>query len=346
MKALVLEEYKKLRLAEVPEPEVGPQDVLVRVASCGICGSDVHGYDGSTGRRIPPVIMGHEAAGTVARTGSEVKRFREGGRVTFDSMISCLRCDYCRRGQPNLCSDRRVLGVSCGDYRRHGAFAEYVVVPQHIVFAIPEAVSFDHAAMVEPVSVAVHAANLAQARLADSVLVVGAGTIGLMTLQAMRVNGCGLLVVSDLDEGRLALAKKLGADVVIHAGRENAVERVRELTGGEGADVVMEAVGADATVQASILAARKGGTVVLIGNVTPNVSLPLQSVVTREIKVQGSCASANDYPACLELMGRGAIQVAPMISLTVPLERGPEMFARLYALVPGLTKVILRPNGA
>jgi L-iditol 2-dehydrogenase len=343
MKALLLEEYKKLKVVDFPEPEVGADDVLIRVASCGICGSDVHGFDGSTGRRIPPVIMGHEAAGTVAKTGSNVKRFKDGDRVTFDSMISCTKCFYCRKGQPNLCTDRRVLGVSCGEYRRHGAFAEYVVVPQHIVFLVPDSVPFDHAAMVEPVSVAVHAANLSGVRLGDSVLVVGAGTIGLMTLQAMRVNGCGKLMVSDLDDGRLALARKLGADVVINAKKEDVVERVREITGGEGADVVMEAVGADPTVQASIQAARKGASVVLIGNVTPTVSLPLQSVVTREIRVQGSCASNNDYPACLELMGRGAIQVEPMISLTAPLDAGPEMFARLYAHESGLTKVILKP---
>jgi L-iditol 2-dehydrogenase len=149
--------------------------------------------------------------------------------------------------------------------------------------------------------------------------------------------------VSDLDDGRLALAKKLGADVTINAKKEDVVERVRELTGGEGADVVMEAVGADPTVQASIGSARKGASVVLIGNVTPTVTLPLQSVVTREIRVQGSCASNNDYPACLELMSRGAIQVEPMISLTAPLDAGPEMFTRLYAHEAGLTKVILKP---
>src|SRR5690349_21201152 len=126
MKAMMLEEYRKLKLREVADPEVGPGDVLIQVKMCGICGSDVHGFDGSTGRRIPPLIMGHEASGIVAEVGARVTQFHAGDRVTFDSTVYCGRCFYCRRGQVNLCENRQVLGVSCGDYRRHGAFAEYV----------------------------------------------------------------------------------------------------------------------------------------------------------------------------------------------------------------------------
>lgn len=144
--------------------------------------------------------------------------------------------------------------------------------------------------------------------------------IGLLTVQAMRVKGCGQIIAVDLDDSRPELAKKSGADVTINA-KSDVVARVRELTAGEGADIVMEAVGANATVLASIDSVRKGGTVVLIGNVTKDTTLPLQSVVTREVRLQGSCASANDYPACLELMGRGAVKVEPMISATVPLSR-------------------------
>jgi L-iditol 2-dehydrogenase len=343
MKALVLEEYKKLALNEVEEPEIGPNDVLVRVQSCGICGSDVHGFDGSSGRRIPPVIMGHEASGVVAKTGAAVSRFREGDRVTFDSMISCGLCVFCRQGRPNLCDNRRVLGVSCQEYRRHGAFAEYVAVPEHIVVKIPEGLAFNEAAMVEPVSVAVHAVNITPVGLGDTAVVIGAGMIGLLTLQALRTAGCGRVVSVDLEDDRLALAKRLGADETLNSRSLDVPARIREMTDGLGADVVMEAVGADATVRMSIESARKGGVVTLIGNVTASVSFPLQSVVTREISVLGSCASSNDYAACLALMGRGAIQVAPMISAVVPLERGPEMFDRLYQREPNLTKVILNP---
>ncbi|MEE3218846.1 MAG: alcohol dehydrogenase catalytic domain-containing protein, partial [Planctomycetota bacterium] len=159
MRALLLTEYKHFEVTDMPQPDVGPDDVLVRVRACGICGSDIHGFDGSSGRRIPPLVMGHEAAGTVAAVGANVDGFGEGDRVTFDSMISCGRCAYCDRGQYNLCDNRQVLGVSCGDYRRHGAFAEFVVVPQRIVYPLPEELSFEHAAMVDPGSVGLHAAN-------------------------------------------------------------------------------------------------------------------------------------------------------------------------------------------
>lgn len=344
MKALVLNEYRKLDLEDVPKPATGPEDVLVRVRSCGICGSDVHGYDGSSGRRIPPVIMGHEASGEVADVGPSVRNLAPGQPVTFDSMVSCRRCLFCGEGRPNLCEDRRVLGVSCDDYRQHGAFAEYVAVPQHIVFRVPDGVGFDEAAMVEPVSVAVHAVSRAAPSLGDSALVVGAGMIGLLTIQALRSAGCGLIVAVDLAADRLKLAKRLGADETIQPGTGIDVPAaVREMTDGMGAALAMEAVGADATVAMSIDSVRKGGRVVLIGNIAPTVEFGLQSVVTREIDVLGSCASSNDYPACLDLMRRGAIQVQPVLSATVPLERGQEMFDRLYAREPGLTKVILQP---
>lgn len=344
MKALVLNEYKRLDLEDVPEPEIAPHDVLIRVRSCGICGSDVHGYDGSSGRRIPPLIMGHEASGEIAALGSAVGSFQIGERVTFDSMICCQRCVFCREGRPNLCDDRRVLGVSCAEYRRHGAFAEYIAVPAHIVFHVPEGVSFDEAAMVEPVSVAVHAVNRTNPSLGDTAVVVGAGMIGLLTIQALRSAGCSRILAVDLAADRLRLAARLGADETIQAGDGVDVPtRIREETGGQGADVVLEAVGVDATVGMSLDSVRKGGRVTLIGNVTPTVGFGLQSVVTREIDVLGSCASSNDYPACLALMQRGSMQVSPILSASVPLARGPEMFARLYGHEPNLTKVILQP---
>lgn len=156
MKALLLTEYKHLEVTDFAEPDVSPNDVLVQVRACGICGSDIHGYDGSSGRRIPPLVMGHEAAGVVTAVGENVTGFEPGDHVTFDSTVSCGECFFCRRGDINLCDNRMVLGVSCGEYRRHGAFAEYVSVPQHICYRLPESLPFEHAAMIEAVSVAVH----------------------------------------------------------------------------------------------------------------------------------------------------------------------------------------------
>src|ERR1039458_3390392 len=199
MKALLLTKYMQLEMADLPEPEVGPNDVLVRVRACGICGSDVHGLDGSTGRRIPPLVMGHEAAGVIARVGHEVFGWTPGDRVTFDSTVSCGSCFFCRRGEINLCEHRQVLGVSCGDYRRHGAFAEYIAVPASILYRLPESLSFDHAAMIEAVSVAVHAAHLPPRGGGDGGGVVGGGMRGRLATRAPGGPGLGgvIAIVGD-----------------------------------------------------------------------------------------------------------------------------------------------------
>ncbi len=196
MKALVLKEYNKFVLDEVPMPEIGATDVLVAVKACGICGSDVHGMDGSTGRRRPPIVMGHEAAGVIARVGSAVKNWKEGDRVTFDSTIYCGECEHCRRGEVNLCHNRRVLGVSCEDYRQPGAFADYVAVPQHIVYRLPEKLSFEHAALIEPFTIALHAFRRRPTQLNDTVVVIGCGMIGLAIVQVLRNAGCGRIIAA------------------------------------------------------------------------------------------------------------------------------------------------------
>ncbi len=343
MHALLLKQYRQLELVDIPAPAPGPGELLVRVHSCGICGSDVHGFDGSTGRRQPPLVMGHEAAGSVAGVGAGVVGFREGDRVTFDSTVYCGACFFCTRGEVNLCDNRQVLGVSCGDYRRHGAFADYVVAPARIAYHLPDALRFEHAAMIEAVSVAVHAVGLTPVRVGDCALVVGAGMIGTLVGQALKLAGCTQVVDADVDAGRLELARGLGATAVINPKELDVSEFVRERTGGRGADVAVEAVGATEPVQTAIAALRKGGALTLVGNIAPTIELPLQAVVTRQLRLFGSCASSGEYPACMDLLARGAIRVEPLISAIAPLSEGPALFDRLYAQEPGLMKVILQP---
>lgn len=349
MKALLLSDLKHLEVTEFDAPTAGPGELLVRVKACGICGSDVHGYDGGSGRRIPPLIMGHEAAGVVEAVGPGVPGsgaggFAEGDRVTFDSTISCGACHFCRAGRINLCDDRQVLGVSCGEYRRHGAFAEFVAVPARVCYRLPEGLPFEHAAMIEAVSVAVHAVGRTPVRLGDSTVVVGCGMIGLLTIQAARLAGCTQIIAVDLDATRLDRAKALGADVTLNGKDVDVPAEVRRLTGGRGADAAFEVVGAPPTVKTAVDCVRKGGSVTLVGNLAAEVPFPLQSVVTREISLFGTCASSGEYPACIDLLARGAIQVADLITATAPLEAGADWFARLYDGEPGAMKVILDPT--
>jgi L-iditol 2-dehydrogenase len=317
---------------------------MVRVRACGICGSDIHGYDGSTGRRIPPLVMGHEAAGVVAEVGADVTRFNPGDRVTFDSMVSCGQCHFCRRGEINLCDQRRVLGVSCDEYRQHGAFAEFVAVPEHVCYRLPDELPLEHAALVEPVSIAVHAVARTPVVAGDTAVVVGSGMIGLLVIQALRLAGCAQVIAVDLDEHRLEVARSLGADIALKADAVDVPEEVRRLTDGHGADVAMEVVGATAPIQAAIESVRKGGAITLVGNLAPEVAFPLQAVVTRELSLQGSCGSRGEYPQCIELMSSQSIRVQPLISATADLSDGPAWFERLYKGEPGTMKVILQPT--
>jgi L-iditol 2-dehydrogenase len=343
MKALTLTAYNEFEFGEVPQPELGPDEVLVRVKACGICGSDVHGYDGTSGRRIPPIIMGHEASGEIAEVGSAVTQWRAGERVTFDSTVYCGKCDYCRDGQVNLCTNRRVLGVSCGDYRQHGAFAEYVKVPARILFALPDHLSFEQAAFAEPLSIALHAVERVQPKPGETALVIGAGVIGLLVLQVLKMKGCGRVFVSDLNDARLAIAKATGADEVFVPTSCDVVGEVMLRTGGEGCDVTMECVGFGPAVQTAINAVRKGGRVGLVGNLAASCDLPLQKVVTREISLHGSCASSGEYQSAVDALAAGQIQTAPLLSAVAPLREGAGWFDRLHAGREPLIKVILQP---
>ena len=344
MKALVLEEYNKLVYRDWPDPEVADDEVLVKVKAAGICGSDVHGMDGSSGRRIPPIVMGHEASGIIVSTGKNVNGWKAGNRVTFDSTIYPMDDWYTRKGQYNLSDNRMVLGVSPGEYRRHGAFAEYVNIPQHILYRIPEEVSFTQAAMVEPIGVAAHGIELTPVSWNDTALVVGAGMIGLCVIQVLRSKGCGKIIAVDLEDSKLDMAAKLGANITLNPSKSDIQKEVFDLSEGRGADVAFEAVGIPETVKTAIDGTRKGGTVTLIGNLSPVVEIPLQSVVTRELRLQGSCGIAGEFPAVLDMIARKEINTSAFLSAEAPLSEGAEWFKRLYSKEPGLIKVVLKPG--
>lgn len=344
MKALVLTAPNQFELQERPIPAVGPDDVLLKVAACGICGSDVHGMDGSTGRRLTPLVMGHEASGTIAELGPNVDPcWSKGDRVVFESVVYCGHCWFCRRGQTNLCDHRRTPGVACEEFRCDGAFADYVAVPHYILHRVPDGVSFAHAAMVEPLAVALHAVNQTHIRVDDTAVVMGAGMIGLLVVQMLRAAGCGRIIAVDLDSKRLELACKLGADDGLRSDRDDVRAEVRRRTSGRGADVAFEVVGITPTIQLAIGSLRKGGQLTVVGNLAPKVELPLQQTISQELRINMAWISSGEYPACLDLMARRMVDVAPFISATAPLADGPQWFQRLQAGKEGLMKVILEP---
>jgi L-iditol 2-dehydrogenase len=343
MKALVLDKYMELNYRDFEDPVIASNEVLVNVKAVGICGSDVHGMDGSTGRRQPPLIMGHEASGEIVELGSAVTDWQPGDRVTFDSTIYPLNDWFTLKGRYNLSDNRKVLGVAPKEYKRHGAFAEYVAIPEHILYKLPENVSFEQAAFVEPVAVAAHAVKRSNVQVGQSALVIGTGMVGMFVVKMLEIAGANPIIAIDVDDSKLEMAKEFGATHIGNSQEKNLFEKILQVTKHRGADFGFEVVGISETVNLCINNLRKGGTAVLVGNVSPKVEMPLQKIVTTEISVLGSCAINGEYELVLDLMASGKIQVEKMISKVAPLSEGAAWFKRLYHKEPGLNKVILVP---
>ena len=343
MKALIHTKPYCFEYSDFPDPGAGEDEVLIRVKACGICGSDVHGFTGKTGRRIPPLIMGHEAAGIVEDTGKNVKDFKKGDRVCFDSTVYCNKCQPCRNGLYNRCDKRQVLGVSTPEFKRHGAFAEYVAVPSWIVFKIPDHMSFIQAAFLEPASIGTHAGNRPPVSSEDTVVVIGGGTIGLFVMQAAKLRGAAKVIVVDINEFRLGLANELGADKVINPLKSDLTETILKETQDKGADVTFEVVGYAQTFREGISITKTGGYLIAVGNLEQTAEFNLQELVARELTFRGSYASSGEFSECIGLVASGKINIEPLISDVLPLKDGPGAFARLYKAEENLLKIVLEP---
>ncbi|MGC8779950.1 MAG: zinc-dependent alcohol dehydrogenase [Anaerolineae bacterium] len=339
MRALVYEGPWQMPLREVPAPEPGVGEVIVAVKATGVCGSDVHGFTGSTGRRIPPMVMGHEFSGVISAVGPGVTEHKVGDRVVVQPIITCGKCLNCLAGLPNICLNRRGLGMM----NTNGSNAEYVAVPQQLLYDLPAGVPWEQGALVEPLSVAMHAANMSPIRLMDTVVILGAGTIGLLTLLACRLKGAGAVIVSDLSAHRLEVARRLGADAAVNPAQEDLAAVVRRYAGEAGAPVVIEAVGVTATARQSLELVRPGGHVTWIGNAAPTIEIGMQQVVTREITVRGVYAFNVEFGRAIEALAAGRIDVSPIIEQVAPLEAGPQIFHDLARGTLDAIKVVLKP---
>ncbi|MCX7786158.1 MAG: galactitol-1-phosphate 5-dehydrogenase [Spirochaetes bacterium] len=344
MKALVLEKYNTLVYTDVPPPKIkAPDEVLIKVKAVSVCGSDVHGLDGSTGRRIPPIIMGHEGSGVVVDVGKEVRSFKKGDRIVFNSTLFCGKCDFCLHGQINLCDTRKVFGVSCEEYKLDGAFAEYLVVPERILYPIPDTLSHEEAALVEPFSVGFHAVRVAELGISDTVLVIGTGTIGSFIIQSLRLKGAGTIIATDIDADKLQLAQQQGADVTINTKEEDLSTAVKRIAPG-GVDIVFDVVGKAQTARAGLQLLKKNGKLVMVGLYDQEISFPIQRITTWQLKVLGTYISSDEYPACIRFLASRRIDVSPFTQHIVPLSQGVEWFKRLRAGERGLYKVIFHPE--
>jgi 2-desacetyl-2-hydroxyethyl bacteriochlorophyllide A dehydrogenase len=339
MRALVYEGPRVLTIRDIPEPTPAPEEVLVRVACSGICGSELSGFLGQNSLRRPPLVMGHEFAGTVAACGAEAAaRFPElsaGRRVTVNPLIYCGRCRFCLDGRHNLCASRALLGA-----HRPGSYADMVTAPARMVVPIPDDMSMERAALTEPLACSIRAVRLGGCTTRDRVLVIGLGPIGLLALQAARAAGAAALIASDTDPDRRTMGTAVGA-TVLDPLADDVAARVGELTGGFGADLVIDAVGLPATRRQALLAVAPGGRVVFVGLHEDETELMINAVIRREIRMLGSFSyTPADFAEALEWLSAERVQIDPWM-VKAPLEQGQAWYERLLSQPGPVSKVLL-----
>ena len=303
---------------EMPEHALSGKEVLIKVAACGVCGTDVHIFHGDKGSAevTPPVVLGHELSGTVVSVGDNVTSLTVGDHVTVDPNSYCGQCHYCRIGKKQLCTSLYAVGVN-----RDGGFAEYCYVPEAQCYRLNEDIPLEFGAMAEPLACCIHGIDNAEIRTGDTVLVVGGGAIGLMMVQLAKLSGASKVILSEPVEMRRRIGLQVGADAVLDPMHENLKERLRELTGESGADVVIECVGNTAATAQAFEAAKRGTTILLFsvpkaGAIHP---LSLEDVYQKELRIVGSMINPDTHQRAVNLINSGRIQLAPIITHRFPI---------------------------
>lgn len=333
-KTAVLHGVRDLRWESREVPEPGPLEVRVRVGRIGVCGSDVHYYThGRIGKFVveSPLVLGHEVSGVVEALGPGVTQLRVGDRVAMEPGYPCRRCAYCKAGQYNLCPDMTFMATP----PVNGALSEYVVWPEDFTYKVPDSVSDDAAALLEPLAVGVWASRRGGVKLGDSVAVLGAGPIGCTSIMAARAAGATTIIAVDLEDFRLDIARRVGATHTVNARTEDAVARIREITHGlgslpmshAGVDVAFETAGSVPTCRMSLEAPKPGGVTVLVGlPPDPDFSLDIVSAASRETDIRGIFRYANCYPAAIGLVASGAVNLDALVTHRYAFDQTPEAF--------------------
>ena len=341
MKALRFLEPRKLEVQNVPTPVPGPGDCLLKVRACGICGSDPAGYTGRSGRRIPPMTMGHEFAAEVVETGDEVKNFKVGDAVIVQPINFCNECENCRRGLTMLCLNKIFYGVLTTD----GAMAEYICVPEKQLYKMPETISYYEGALAEPYAVTYGAYKKAGSLKDQIVLIVGAGTIGDCLLQLVLLDQPKMVIMADLSDKRLAIAKDLGATYGINTGKVDPLVEIARLTDGHMIDVSFEACGVEPTANLSIQALKIAGTTVWLGMNQKQMTLNMQDIVCSARNVLGSFNYTHkEFGEVVEIIGSGKLATDKIISKVVSLDEAPQAFEDLLSSPDNFLKIVIDPT--
>lgn len=331
---------KKFEVREYPVPEAGPKDVLIRVAACGICGTDVHIYHGSKGSTDvkPPVVLGHEFSGVVEKVGSEVTAVKVGDHVTVDPNIYCGKCHFCQIGKKQMCENLYAIGVN-----RDGGFAEYCLVPETQCYQLDKSVPLKYGAMTEPLACCVHGIDKAGIQPGNTVCVIGGGAIGLLMIQLAKISGASKVVLSEPVAMRREIGMEVGACGTIDPIHEDIKERLEKLLGRKGADVVIECVGTPVAAEQAFLAADKGATILLFSVPKPDstYNLHLEEVFQKELTIVGSMINPDTHGRAAALINSGVLKLEPIITHSFPVEQVEE--AILAQQSAETIKVIVEP---
>lgn len=341
MRRAMLVAPEQFVLQEVPVPEPGPAEVVLKVERVGICGSDVHIYYGLSPRTRPPLVLGHEFSGTVHSMGAEVRAFKVGDRVTAEPGIECNECTYCLSGRPNLCPELYTIGSRLD---HDGAYADYVRVPARKLLALPDSMSFAEGAMVELTACAVHAQDVANVASGDVALVIGAGALGLLVAQTTRMAGAAVVIVADIVPERLALARQLGADKTVNAAERDLVSWAQAAYGEGGITRVFDTASVPQTFDQALQIVRRGGRVIQVGVSTQMVEWQPNILLLKEIELTGmNMYTHRNFVDALEAIRAGLIRVEPLITASYPLVQIEEAFHRVVH-DPNRFKVMLAPQ--
>lgn len=339
MKAAVLTAPYQVDLREVENPRLGAGDVLIKVQCVGVCGSDVHAYTGTHPFRKPPVILGHEMAGEIVDTGGNVALFKKGDRVSVEPQTYCHQCSSCSRGRYNICKGKRLLGTTAWP----GAFAEYVAIPEDKVYLLPDGVSYEEGALAEPLTVGIHAVQMARISMGDSVLIMGSGTIGLATLVALKQAGATRIIATDVVDFNLAKATEFGAWATVNVKRESLKEKVNQLTGGEGVDAAVIAVHVPSLIDESLDLVRKGGRAVLVAIFDEKATIDPFKMVFNEVELVGSWTyDGREFQAAIDLMGQKRIEMDSFVTHRWPIERVRDALDLVDKRTEDVIKVVLQ----
>ena len=324
MKACVLKKPYEVEVTDMETPSPGPGEVLIRVKATGFCGSDLHAYRGTHAFRIPPVVSGHELAGVVEETGDEVRALKKGDRVTVEPWTHCGRCEFCIAGRSNLCTDKIAMGTAGWS----GSFAEYVTAPEAVTYRLPEKLSFETGALIEPLAASMHAVRRAGVKPGERAVVFGAGTIGLSILLLLKAGGVVGCVVTDIEDFNLEIAESIGADRTVNPKKGSLSDVVSELTRGAGVEMAFIAAGAGKLLQEATQVLKRGGRVVVPAIFDAPLSVDLFPSVFGEHDILGSWSyTKKDFDIVIDLLSVGAFDPSPLITHRMRLDDAVRAFS-------------------